>query len=77
MRRTVPVRVPSGVSTQTVPLGLLDPASIFSLDPAVSIVRSAYDGAVDEASVLRRAWVGGSPSGFRGAGRTGPFSTTR
>lgn len=55
MRRTVPVRVPSGVSTQTVPLGLLDPASIFSLDPAVSIVRSAYDGAVDEASVLRRA----------------------
>ena len=55
MRRTLPVRVPSGVSTQTVPLGMLDPASIFSLDPAVSILRSAYDGAVDEASVLRRA----------------------
>jgi hypothetical protein len=55
VRRTVPGRVPSGVSTRTVPLGTLDPASIFSLDPAVSIVRSAYDGAVDEASVLRRA----------------------
>ncbi len=55
VRRTVPVRVPSGVSTQTVPLGMLDPASLFSLDPSVSIVRSAYDGAVDEPSVLRRA----------------------
>jgi hypothetical protein len=55
VRRTVPVRVPSGISTQAVALGLLDPATLFSLDPAVSIVRTSYDGAIDEASVLRRA----------------------
>ena len=55
VRRTVPVRVPGGVSTQTVALGLLDPSTLFSLDPAVSIVRTSYDGAIDEASVLRRA----------------------
>ena len=55
VRRTVPVRVASGFSTLTVPLGMLDPSSLFSLDPAVNVVRAAYDGAVDEASVLRRA----------------------
>jgi hypothetical protein len=55
VRRTVPVRVPGGVSSQTVPLGLLDPSTLFSLDPAVNVVRASYDGAVDEASVLRRA----------------------
>ena len=55
VRRTVPVRVASGFSTLTVPLGMLDPSTLFSLDPAVNVVRAAYDGAVDEASVLRRA----------------------
>jgi hypothetical protein len=51
----VPVRVPGGASTQTVALGLADPSTLFSLDPAVNVVRASYDGAVDEASVLRRA----------------------
>ncbi|MGE5091471.1 MAG: DUF4139 domain-containing protein [Bacillota bacterium] len=55
VRRTVPVRVPGGASTQTVALGLADPSTLFSLDPAVNVVRASYDGAVDEASVLRRA----------------------
>ncbi len=55
VRRTVPVTVPNGVSTRSVPLGPLDPSTIFSLDPAVHVVRAAYDGAVDEQSVLRRA----------------------
>ena len=55
VRRTVPVAVPNGVSTRSVPLGPIDPSTIFSLDPAVHVVRSAYDGAVDEQSVLRRA----------------------
>ena len=55
MRRSVAVRVPKGSSTQRVVLGALDPATIFSLDSAVTITGLTYDGAVDEASVLRRS----------------------
>ena len=55
VRRTVPATVPKGTSTQRVALGPLDPASLFSLDSAVTIDGLAYDGAVDEASVLRRS----------------------
>jgi hypothetical protein len=55
VRRTVPVTVPKGTSTQRVTLGALDPASLFSLDSAVTLDGLAYDGAVDEASVLRRS----------------------
>jgi hypothetical protein len=55
MRRTVPVSVPKGASTQRVALGALDPASLFSLDSTVTIGGLAYDGAVDEGSVLRRS----------------------
>ena len=55
VRRTVPVTVPKGSSTQRVTLGALDPASIFSLDSSVTLDGLAYDGAVDEASVLRRS----------------------
>jgi hypothetical protein len=36
-------------------LGALDPATLFSLDSTVNIERISYDGAVDEASVLRRS----------------------
>ena len=55
VRRTVPVTVPKGTSTQRVTVGALDPASVFSLDSSVTITGLAYDGAVDEASVLRRS----------------------
>jgi hypothetical protein len=55
VRRTVSLAVPKGGSTQRVALGALDPASLFSLDSAVAIGRLTYDGAVDEASVLRRS----------------------
>jgi hypothetical protein len=55
MRRTVPVAVPKGASTQHVAVGALDPASLFSLDSTVTIGGLAYDGAVDEGSVLRRS----------------------
>jgi hypothetical protein len=55
MRRTVAVTVPKGASTQRVALGALDPASLFSLDSTVTIGGLAYDGAVDEGSVLRRS----------------------
>ncbi len=55
VRRTVPVTVPKGTSTQRATLGALDPASLFSLDSTVTLDGLAYDGAVDEASVLRRS----------------------
>lgn len=55
VRRTLPVAVPKGASTQRVTLGPIDPASLFSLDSSVAITGLAYDGGVDEASALRRS----------------------
>ena len=55
VRRTLQVAVPKGTSTQRLTLGALDPATLFSLDSTVNIERVSYDGAVDEASVLRRS----------------------
>jgi len=55
VRRPVPVVVPKGASTQRLALGALDPASLFSLDSTITIDGLAYDGAVDEGSVLRRS----------------------
>ncbi|HEX5962699.1 MAG TPA: hypothetical protein VFY42_03155, partial [Gemmatimonadales bacterium] len=55
MRRTVPVAVPKGSSVQRLTLGALDPATIFSLDSSVTLMGLSYDGAVDEASALRRS----------------------
>ena len=46
---------PRAASTQRATLGALDPASVFSLDPDVTISGLRYDGAVDEGSVLRRS----------------------
>lgn len=55
VRRSLPVAVPKGNSTQRVPVGALDPASVFSLDSGVTITGLRYDGAVDEVSALRRS----------------------
>ena len=55
IRRTLPVAIPKGPSTQRLTLGALDPATLFSLDSTVNIERVSYDGAVDEESVLRRS----------------------
>jgi hypothetical protein len=55
VRRTLPMAIPKGASTQRLTLGALDPATLFSLDSTVNIQRISYDGAVDEASVLRRS----------------------
>ena len=55
MRRTLPVAIPKGASSQRLVLGALDPATIFSLDSSVTVVGLGYDGAVDEASALRRS----------------------
>ncbi|HYF38816.1 MAG TPA: hypothetical protein VD930_03930, partial [Gemmatimonadales bacterium] len=55
VRRTVGANLPRGTSNQRLTLGALDPGSLFSLDPEVTVDRVSYDGAVDEASVLRRS----------------------
>jgi hypothetical protein len=55
VRRSVPANLPKGASTQRLALGALDPATVFSLDSSVILDRVSYDGAVDEASVLRRS----------------------
>ena len=55
VRRSVADGLPKGVSNQRLTLGLLDPATLFSLDSNVTLDRVSYDGAVDEASVLRRS----------------------
>jgi hypothetical protein len=55
MRKTLPLAVPRGSSTHRLVLGALDPATLFSLDSSVHITGAAYDGAVDEASALRRS----------------------
>jgi hypothetical protein len=55
VRRSIQANVPKGGSTQRLNLGALDPSTIFSLDPEVTLDRVSYDGAVDEASVLRRS----------------------
>jgi hypothetical protein len=54
-RRTLALALPKGTSEQRLELGTMEPGSLFSLDPDVAIVGSAYDGAVDEASAMRRA----------------------
>ncbi len=55
VRRSLPVSIPKGSSTQRAPVGALDPASLFSLDSSVVITGLRYDGAVDEVSALRRS----------------------
>ncbi|HSC58353.1 MAG TPA: hypothetical protein VLC11_02225 [Gemmatimonadales bacterium] len=55
VRRTVSATVPRGTSVQHLPLGQLDPGSLFSLDDGVSIQGIRYDGGTDDASLLRRA----------------------
>lgn len=73
VRRTLPVAVPKGASEQRVSLGTLDPATIFPLDPAVSLLAATYDGGTDQASTARRA-VGRELVFMRGSG---PGDTVR
>jgi len=67
VRRTLPVAVPKGASDQRVNLGTLDPATIFPLDPAVSLLSATYDGGTDQQSTARRA-VGRDLVFLRGPG---------
>lgn len=55
VRRTLDVKVPKGASEQRLNLGTLEPATLFPLDPAVSLLGATYDGGTDQQSTLRRA----------------------
>ncbi len=55
VRRTLPLEIPKGNSTQRLALGPVDPASIFPLEPGVAFGSGAFDAGVDFESVLRRA----------------------
>lgn len=55
VRWTVPLDLPKGESRQVAVTGPAEPGSIFAIDPDVTVVSTAYDGGVDEASVLRRS----------------------
>jgi hypothetical protein len=54
VRRAMPVSVPKGASEHRLELGPLDPSTLVSLDPGVTIVRGVFDAAETEEAVLRR-----------------------
>lgn len=54
-RRTLPVAVPQGASLHRLALGMLEPGTVFSLDPAVGILGAQFDAAVDDPNTMRRA----------------------
>ena len=55
MRQAFDVKVPRGQSRASVAIGDADPASVFPLDAGVTITQATFEGALAEASVLRRA----------------------
>lgn len=76
VRRAVPATLPRGESVHRFPLGELDPATVFSLDSAVRILRVSYDAATDEQNTLRRM-VGRTMLFHRGYVRPGNADTVR
>jgi hypothetical protein len=54
VRRTMPVPLPSGTSTQPLVLGVFDPSSFAVLEPGVSFTRLSFDGGFNEEALLRR-----------------------
>ncbi len=55
MRQSFDVKVPSGTSRASVNIGAADPASVFALDPGVSISHAIFEGTLSEEDVMRRA----------------------
>lgn len=54
-RRTLPMAVPQGTSQHRLALGPLDPGTVFALDPAITVLGSQFDAAVDDQNTMRRA----------------------
>jgi hypothetical protein len=76
MRQGFDVRVPSGTSHATVPVGAADPASVFPLDAGVSITHASFEGTLSEGNVLRRAIGRTIRYVTTPAARNGPASDT-
>jgi hypothetical protein len=55
VRRAFPIRVANGMSTQRVPLGPVDPASLVSLDTTVAITGAVTVPGADQEGALRAA----------------------
>jgi hypothetical protein len=55
MRQSFDAKVPSGTSRASVNVGAADPASVFALDPGVSITHAVFEGTLSEDDVMRRA----------------------
>lgn len=55
VRREFPVEVKRGEGQYSVPVGAVDPGSLFPLDPDIAILAGRYDAGTDYESVLRRA----------------------
>lgn len=55
MRQAFDVKVPGGTSRASVRISAADPASVFALDPGVSITHAVFEGVLTEADVVRRA----------------------
>ncbi len=55
MRQAFNVKVPAGASHAAVTIGAADAASVFPLDPDVTITRAMFDGLLSEESVIRRS----------------------
>lgn len=54
IRQTLPVQLPAGEATRTVPLGILEPSSLAALDPGVTITSVRFDPGSSEEALLRR-----------------------
>ena len=54
-RRSLPIAVPKGESTQRVTPGSLDPGSLLALDSGITILDARYDSVAGEPNVLRRS----------------------
>lgn len=67
-RRSLPVRIPAGLSSHDLALGALDASSIFALDSGVTITGLVFDPAVDQGNALRRAVGRDLRFATRGAG---------
>jgi hypothetical protein len=55
VRRTLPLAIPAGASSQSLELGLFDPTSLTTLDPGVTVTGVRFDPSWSEDALLRRS----------------------
>lgn len=55
VRRTLPIAIPAGASTQAFGLGLFEPTSLTTLDAGVTVTGVRFDPSTSEEALLRRS----------------------